>query len=106
MMATGGRKLFESLSSVMLGVLVIFHSNADCERVFSLVTKNKTKYRASLSTEMLSSLVTRKVMMSSKDTVCYIENFSDTLLRKAKSATYAANSTAKTASASEILGEN
>ena len=35
MMATGGRKLFESLSSVMLGVLVIFHSNADCERVFS-----------------------------------------------------------------------
>ena len=98
MMATGGRNIFASLSSEMLGVLVIFHSNADCERVFSLVTKNKTKYRASLSTEMLSSLVTRKGMMSSKDTVGYMESFSDTLLRKARSATYAANSTAKTAS--------
>ena len=35
LMATEERKLFENLSTVMLGVLVIFHSNADCERVFS-----------------------------------------------------------------------
>lgn len=73
-----------------LGILVIFHSNADCERVFSLVTKNKTQHRASLSTDMLRSLVTHKVMMSAKQQVCRTQTFSDTLLRKAKSATYEA----------------
>ncbi|MGH0176637.1 UNVERIFIED_CONTAM: hypothetical protein FKN15_073136, partial [Acipenser sinensis] len=68
-------------------ILVIFHSNADCERVFSLETKNKTQHRASLSTDMLRSLVTHKVMMSAKQQVCHTQTFSDTLLRKAKSAT-------------------
>ncbi|MGH0137165.1 UNVERIFIED_CONTAM: hypothetical protein FKN15_035895 [Acipenser sinensis] len=65
-------------------------SNADCERVFSLVTKNKTQHRASLSTDMLSSLVTHKIMMSAKQQVCHTQIFSDNLLRKAKSATYEA----------------
>ncbi|KAK6486729.1 DNA-binding protein RFX8-like [Huso huso] len=58
--------------------------------MFSLVTKNKTQHRASLSTDMLSSLVTHKVMMSAKQQVCRTQTFSDTLLRKAKSATYEA----------------
>ena len=89
-LATAGRKLFHGLSTVMLGILLIFHSNADCERVFSLVTKNKTKYRASLSTDMLSSLVTRKVMMAAKNSVCHMEDYSDTLLRRAKSSSYEA----------------
>jgi len=71
LMEAGGKKLFANFSTVMLGVCMIFHSNADCERIFSLVTKNKTQYRASLSTEMLSSLVTRKVMMASKGSTCY-----------------------------------
>ncbi|KAL7378445.1 hypothetical protein ABVT39_013846 [Epinephelus coioides] len=56
----GGQEIFSILSAVMLGILVIFHSNADCERIFSLVTKNKTQYRASLSSDMISALVTRK----------------------------------------------
>ena len=72
----------------MLGILVVFHSNADCERIFSLVTKNKTQYRASLSTEMISALVTRKVSMAAKGTVCHQEGFSDALLKTAKSASY------------------
>uniref|UniRef100_A0A9J8C603 DUF4371 domain-containing protein n=1 Tax=Cyprinus carpio carpio TaxID=630221 RepID=A0A9J8C603_CYPCA len=87
-MESGGKKLFANLSTVMLGVCVIFHSNADCERIFSLVTKNKTQCRASLSTEMLSSLVTRKVMIASKGSICYKETFTDALLKKAKSATF------------------
>lgn len=87
-MESGGKKLFANLSTVMLGVCVIFHSNADCERIFSLVTKNKTQCRASLSTEVLSSLVTRKVMIASKGSICYKETFTDALLKKAKSATF------------------
>nr|XP_057926630.1 uncharacterized protein LOC131128085 [Doryrhamphus excisus] len=87
-MESGGTKLFWNLATVMLGVCVIFHSNADCERIFSLVTKNKTARRACLSTEVLSSLVTRKVMIASKGSACYKETFTDTLLKKAKSATY------------------
>lgn len=71
-MESGGKKPFANHSTVMC---VIFHSNADCERIFSLVTKNKTQYRASLSTEMLSSLVTRKVMIASKGSTCYKETF-------------------------------
>lgn len=84
----GGQEIFSNLSAVMLGILVIFHSNADCERIFSLVTKNKTQYRASLSTDMISALVTRKVSMAAKGTICHMEGFSDALLKKAKSATY------------------
>ena len=89
-MKSGGKEIFSNLSKAMLGILVIFHSNADCERVFSLVTKNKTQYRASLSTDMLSALVTRKVSMATKGSVCHMEVFNDNLLRKAKSATYEA----------------
>lgn len=69
LMATGGGKLFANLSTVVLGVLVTFHSNAvSCQ----------------------PSLMTRKAMMAAKDSVCHMESFSDTLLRKAKSATYEA----------------
>ncbi|KAJ8033410.1 hypothetical protein HOLleu_23642 [Holothuria leucospilota] len=39
-------KKYPVLASVMKTVLLIFHSNADCERVFSVVKKNKTKQRA------------------------------------------------------------
>lgn len=39
----GGKEVFSNLSVVMLGILVIIHSNADCERIFSLVKKKKKK---------------------------------------------------------------
>lgn len=95
----GGREVFAKLSAVILGILEIFHSNADCERVFSLVTKNKTQYRASLSTDMISALVMKKVSMAAKGTVCHKEDFSDKLLRKAKSATYEAKQSRAAATA-------
>lgn len=41
----GGQEIFSNLSAVMLGTLVIFHSNADCERIFSLVTKTRHNTR-------------------------------------------------------------
>ena len=76
--------------AVILGILVIFHCNAVCERIFSLVSKNKTQYRASLSTDMLSALVTKKVSMIARGTVCHREVYPDALLREATSASYQA----------------
>eukprot|EP00745_Piridium_sociabile_P042334 TRINITY_DN85106_c0_g1_i3.p1 TRINITY_DN85106_c0_g1~~TRINITY_DN85106_c0_g1_i3.p1 ORF type:complete len:128 (-),score=33.28 TRINITY_DN85106_c0_g1_i3:78-461(-) len=46
----------EELSLVMRGILVIPHSSAPCERIFSCVRKNKTPQRSSLSIETLESL--------------------------------------------------
>jgi len=43
---------------------VQFHSSADCKRIFSIVRKNKTEFRPSLSTKVLSSLATQKLSMA------------------------------------------
>ena len=51
--------------------------------IFSVVIKNKTQYRAILSTDMINALVTRKLSMAAKGTF-------DALLKKAKSASYEA----------------
>ena len=50
----------EELSVVMRGILVIPHSSAPCERIFSCVRKNKTPERSSLSIETLESLLVLK----------------------------------------------
>ena len=67
--------------------------------IFSLVTKNKTQYRATLSTD-ISALVTRKVSMNAKGTVCHMEGFSDALLKKAKSPSYEAKQSRASATGS------
>ena len=87
MLTVGGQKVYANVAKVMLGICVMFHSNADCERIFSLVTKNKTQYRPTLSTDMLSSLVTHKTVMVARNEVCY-QTYSGGWLIKAKSATY------------------
>ena len=79
---------YELLARVMLGIATTFHSNADCERLFSYVTKNKTEFRSKLSTRTLSCLVTRKVRMKAMGTPCYKAVPSKDVLRKAKSACY------------------
>jgi hypothetical protein len=83
-----GKMKFDILSKVMKGILVIFHSNADCERVFSLVNMNKTEFRATLSTNTLGSLMTRKTVMSARSQVCHTLHHTDKVLKRAKSATY------------------
>lgn len=67
---SGRGTLIVNLPTVMLGGLVLFRSHADCERVCRLVTTNNAQYCASPSTDMPSSLVTRKAMMAAKDNVC------------------------------------
>ena len=85
--ATGLPK-FGILSAVVKGILVIFHSNADCERIFSLVNKNKTEFRSNISTKTLGSLLTRKTVMSANSQVCHSVQHAKSLLSRAKSATY------------------
>lgn len=84
-----GCLMFEKLSSVMLGILVLFHSNADCERIFSIVRKNKTEFRPNLGSKVLGSIVCQKVSMAANGNTCYQEMPSNQLLVKAKKATAA-----------------
>lgn len=57
-----GKLIFERLAKVALLVLTIPHSNAQEERVFSLVTKNKTKFRPNLKLDgTLASILTIKL---------------------------------------------
>ena len=59
------------LANLMLGILVIPHSNADSERIFSQVRKNRTETRPNLSVSTLSSLMVLKTYMTSMDKKCY-----------------------------------
>ena len=83
-----GRSKYGFLVSVMMGILCIFHSNAECERIFSCVNKNKNEFRSNLGTNTLSNLMTHKVYMRSEGKECYKGQHSSELLTKAKSATY------------------
>jgi len=57
-----GKFLFKKLAKIALLVLTLPHSNAQEERVFSMVTKNKIKFRPSLRLDgTLSSILTIKL---------------------------------------------
>ena len=84
-----GQKKYHLLAGVMLGILTIFHSNADSERIFSVVTKNKCKFRPNLSTRVLGSIITHKMCLQSSDQVCHTATVSKDTLKKAKQATTA-----------------
>ena len=57
-----GVSLFPRLATIAKIVLVLPHSNADAERVFSVVGLNKTKTRNSLALDgTLSSIMTIKM---------------------------------------------
>ncbi|KAJ4932560.1 hypothetical protein JOQ06_010978 [Pogonophryne albipinna] len=80
---------FDRLSTVAKLVLVLPHSNADAERVFSVVGLNKTKTRNSLSLEgTLSSLMTIKMADLEP---CFKWEPTQSMLETAKSATSSYN---------------
>ena len=81
-----GCKKYSLLSTVMKAVLVIPHSNASCERVFSIVRKNKTDFRGSMSVKMLQSLLVEKIANSGIP--CHQREYSKELLKKVKQSTY------------------
>uniref|UniRef100_H3B0M5 HAT C-terminal dimerisation domain-containing protein n=1 Tax=Latimeria chalumnae TaxID=7897 RepID=H3B0M5_LATCH len=80
-------KKYKVSSDAMLGILVILHSNADCDRVFSIVTKNQTAFCSNMSLQLLESLLIKKI---NNHGVCYEQKHLEDLLKAAKKATYAA----------------
>ena len=85
MKAPCGERRFTLLPAVAQLVLILPYSNAGEERVFSLVTKNKTKFRASIAVEKtLGNILAVKMNCSQK---CYELKCPKDLLKKAKRAT-------------------
>lgn len=89
------RDKYPKLASVALGILSIPHSNAESERVFSAVRRSDTEFRPRMSTKLLESLIVHKTSMKAHKTKCYDGEFSKSLLKEAKSATYQALSTSR-----------
>ena len=79
--------LFLRLWKAVRLILTIPHSNAEEERVFSIVRKNKTCFRPRLDPEeTLASIVTVKLAMESESAETF--NIPQEVLTAAKSATY------------------
>ena len=83
---TGNLK-YGTLFKVAKYALVMYHSNADCERIFSIVKKTTTEFRSSLSTGTLDALLKRKMYMAATHSCCYRCTHTPELLKKCKSAT-------------------
>ena len=64
-----------------MAILAIPHSNAGCEIIFSMVRKNKTDQRASMSSETPNALMVLKSRAKSRDA-----EFSNEQLKKFKAA--------------------
>jgi hypothetical protein len=81
-----GSLKFPKLGKIAKTVLVIPHSNAGEERVFSMIRKNKTAFRPSLQVDgTLSSLINIKL---ANQEPCFQFEPSKDLLKTAKSATW------------------
>ena len=79
--------LFPRLWKVVTLILTFPHSDAEEERVFSIVRKNKTCFRPSLDPEeTLASIVTVKLAVESDSVETF--NIQQKVLKAAKSATY------------------
>lgn len=75
---------FGRISVVMLGILSIPHSNAECERQFSIVKKNRTQFRESMSDTTLGHILLAKCRSGEP---CYARQYSKDFLKRAASAT-------------------
>lgn len=83
-----GETRYPLLSKLAKAVLVIPHSNADVERMFSQIGLNKTKLRNSLGTETLTALL--RLQMNAHEP-CYNFTPGNELLEKCRNATVTVN---------------
>ena len=84
-----GQPSFSLLANVAKLVLTLPHSNADEERVFSLIRQNKTDFRSSLSLDgSLASILT--VKMASEEP-CYKFEPPPEVIKDSKKATWEYN---------------
>lgn len=79
-----GKVKFGRVAKVMLQLLAIPHSNAECERIFSTVKKTRTEFRSSFSNKTLGDLLMVKGHQSGH---CFERTYSDKFLKLEKSAT-------------------
>ncbi|KFM77998.1 hypothetical protein X975_25813, partial [Stegodyphus mimosarum] len=79
-----GTPKYDRLARVLCAILVIPHSNAECERVFNVVKKNKTMFRSSISPKTVENILIAKCY---EETNCYDRKFSKEFLAKAKKCT-------------------
>ena len=80
-----GALVYEKLATVALLVLTLPYSNAEEEQVFSMVTKNKTKFRPNLKLDgTLSSILTIKL---AKTEPCHMYEPTSEILETAKKVT-------------------
>ena len=83
--SSNGPSRFSNLSRVAQLVLTLPHSNADEERLFSLIKNNKTEFCASMDlNRTLSSITSVKMNL---DDPSYLYKPSKAVLKKAKHAT-------------------
>ena len=82
-----GKHRFDILFKVIKLVLVLPHSNASEERVFSIARKNKTTFRAGMGFNTLGSILT--VKLANPNATKFKSD--KALLKSAKSATWEYN---------------
>ncbi len=68
---SSGQRKYPDLVKLATAVLLIPHSNACCERVFSSVRKIRTDFRSTMKAETLDAICTVKMKMQSENSVCY-----------------------------------
>ena len=78
-----GNILLPHLPKVMVRILSIPHSNASCERIFSVVRKNRTDFRANMETETLQSLL----ILKQTGGECFNRKFTPEVITACKKAT-------------------
>jgi hypothetical protein len=87
-----GSLQYPILAKVARAVLVLPHSKASEERIFSMVTKNKTNFRPSLKLDgTLSSILKVKLAHPEIQESCYDFKPSKDLLKTAKKSTWEYN---------------
>ena len=80
------RQRFPLLSEIALAILVVPHSNAADERVFSMIRKNKTEFRSRLDlSKSLNSVMRVKMNLLEQIQPCYYWKPDKELLKKCKS---------------------
>ena len=87
-LAFGSSKRFPNLCNLAKACLVLPVSNAEVERVFSLLKKIQTEFRSDLGSDTIKSLICCK---QNTDFTCVNFIPSDSLLKAAKAATRAYN---------------
>ena len=83
-----GSRRFGGLAGMMLAILSIFHSNADCERIFSMVRKVKTEDKGSMELATLNNILIHKCATLGTGVECYEYKPPEELVNAVKGITY------------------